>query len=145
MATNKSATEELEEFKAAALMSVWRERLLDIDKKAKRIAELEDENRTLRDDSARIRNERNAAEDALTGKNKLLEHAREQERYWHRKFDEACEDASRMLEDRRKAEARALEMESKNKFLANIINTAPENIYNYFVKRIKQDGKHYRK
>lgn len=50
-----------------------------------------------------------------------------------------------MLEDRRKAEARALEMENKNKFLASIINTALENIYNYFVKRIKQDGKHYSK
>ena len=152
MATNKSATEQLDEFKAAALLSVWRERLLDIDKKAKRITELEEENRELNNSLERLRQQRNdyrkdldAAKGLLDVKTKQLEYASDMEKHWHRKFDEACEDNSRMLKDRRKAEARALEMENKTKFLASIINTAPENIYNYFVKRIKQDGKQYRK
>lgn len=152
MPTNKSATEQLDEFKAAALLSVWRERLLDIDKKAKHIAELEEENRELDNSLEHLRQQRNdyrkdldAAKGLLDVKTKQLEYAKDMEIHWHKKFDKACEDNSRMLEDRRKAEARALEMENKTKFLASIINTAPENIYNYFVKRIKQDGKHYRK
>lgn len=76
MTINKSATEELEEFKAAALMSVWRERLLDIDKKTKRIEELEEENKNLRDDCEKIRQQRNQYRKELEETEETLEAAK---------------------------------------------------------------------
>jgi len=130
MPINKSATEQLDEFKAAALLSVWREHLLDIDKKAKRIAELEEENRTLRDDREKIRQQRDdywkdiqTIKEQLAVANKQITCSRNGRSILQEKYDKAQEEIERLY--------------GEYSYQQRLINEAPENIRNYFMRRMK--------
>lgn len=110
MTTNKSAIEQLEEFKAAALLSVWRERLLDIDKKDQRIKELEEEVKNLGDDTTQLMKQRN--EYAQQAREALAK----------------CTRADGMEKDLR-------DMHALLGTVMGEIRNAPANIKNYFAKK----------
>lgn len=130
MATNKSATEQLDELKAAALLSVWRERLLGIDKQAKRIAELEEENRELHEDMKKIRQQCNQYQKDLQIVEEKLVKADKQITY-------ICNGRSILQEKYDKAQEELERLYEAYSYQQCLINEAPKNIRNYFNKRTK--------
>lgn len=114
---NKTSIEQLEELKAAAFLKTWQEQLMKLRDKDQLIAELEEEVKNLTSDCNRLLKERN-------------------------EFAHQSGDAIRELETaRRQTElARATYTRQREELekLQGILDDAPENIQNYFLKK----GKH---
>ena len=113
---NKTSIEQLEELKAAAFLKTWQEQLMKLRDKDQRIIELEEEIKNLKDDCNRLLKERNEFAQQSGCAIRELETARKQT------------ELARATYTRQREELEKLQ---------DVLDTAPENIQNYFSKRTK--------
>lgn len=116
MQNNSTSIEQLEELKAAAFLAKWQEQLMKLRDKDQRIAELEEEVKSLKDDRDRLMEQRNG--------------------YAHqvRKTTEELETVRRQAKTERDTYTKQLDEFEK---LMYILYHAPKNIKNYFAKKGK--------
>lgn len=118
---NKTATEQLEDLKAAAFLGKWQELLREVHKKDQRIMELECETKKLNEFNSRLMKESNEYAGQAQKALRELETARKQT------------ELARATYTRQREELEKLQ---------GILDDAPENIQNYFLKRENTNGKH---